>query len=689
MATEDTKRNRSIVIYAGVAALLLVMWVQLVISVHGESLSWDEGDHLFAGYMSLKTGDLGLNPEHPPLVKAVAALPLLLMRDLRVPPLQNRNFKVEAFLDGKDFNAWNWQKGSLFRARLAVTIFPMLLGLLIFLAAREMFGTAAGFIALALYAFDPNFLAHGAMVTTDTAASCFIFASIYAFYRYVKSPSWGRAAVIGVATGLAFASKHTGVLLVPMLVVLAICEILRPPQANATGDAGVDTAHADAIKDKGATRTTRLAKITGALAVAAVISLIVLWAFYGFRYTSRPDGLALNPPLAESLRSLSKPWEGKLLGAVASVHALPESYLYGMADIQNVDDNYTAYYFGKIYPHGTHWYFPGVILIKSTVPFLILMLIAIVAIATRRFWRPREILFLIVPPVVYLTVAMSSQMNIGARHILPIYPFLYVLGAGVLTSLFPQNKIWMYIAALLVLWQAVSALRTYPVYMSYGNELWGGPANVRKYLSDSNVDWSQQLIATRKYLDAHEIKDCWFVYFSGGLIDLESYGIPCKLLPITETLYWVNHPLDVPPVVEGTVLVSEGDLEGFEFGPPPLNPYEVFKSAKPLAVIQDGVFVYQGRFEIPLAAALAHAQKAQNFLAANNPAAALDEAQQAVQLAPDSVATNEALGDALAHLGRRDEARAHYEKALTIAKTVQPEFQAGSVWGLERALAGK
>ena len=673
--TEPSKANRNPYIYAGVAALLLVMWVQLALSVHGESISWDEGDHLFAGYMSVKTGDLGLNPEHPPLVKMVAALPLLAMHDLRVPPLQNRNFKVEAFLDGREFNAWNWQKGHLYRARLAVTIFPMLLALLVFAAAREMFGTTAGFIALALVAFDPNFLAHGALVTTDTAASCFIFAAIYAFYRYVKAPSPGRVALLGLATGLAFVSKHTGVLIVPMLIALAICEIIRHPR-RATGE----------TQD---CRKTLTGQMIGALALAAVISLAVLWAFYGFRYNARPAPLALNPPLAESLSTISKPWEGKLLGTIARAKALPESYLYGMADIQAVDDSYTAYYFGKIYPHGIHRYFAGVIAIKSTLPFLILMLIAALAIITRRFRAPREIWFLLIPPAIYLAVAMSSQMNIGARHILPIYPFLYVLAAGALVRLFPSSKFWIYAAALLLIWQAASALRTYPAYMAYGNELWGGPANVHKYLADSNDDWAQQLIATQKYLDARGIKDCWFVYFAAGVTDTESYGVPCKLLPITETLYWLNYPLDVPPVIDGTVLISAGDLTGFEFGPAPLNPYEIFKSAKPVDVIQHGIYVYQGRFEIPLAAGLSHAQKAQNFLAANNSAAALDEAQQAVQLAPDSVPTNQAMGDALAAQNRRDEARPYYEKALHLAQTVQPEFQVGYIPDLQKKLATK
>ncbi len=523
--------------YAGVAALLLAMWVQLAFSVHGESLSWDEGDHLFAAYMTAKHGDYGLNPEHPPLVKLVAALPLLAMPDLREPQLQGRNFKVEAFLSGKDFNAWNIDRGILFRARLAVTIFPLMLALLVFLAAREMFGTKAAFVALTLLAFDPTLLAHGAMVTTDVGVSCFIFATVYAFYRYAKSPSWGRAALVGLATGLGFAAKHTGVLVVPMLIALAIVEIIRNPR-RASGES-TDC------------RKTLTGKMLGALTLAAVISLAVLWAFYGFRYNSRPAPLEINPPLSVYVAQISKPWEATLLSTVARFRALPESYLYGMADIQQVDDAYTAYFFGKTYPHGTHWYFPGVIVIKSTLPFLILMLIAAGAILSGIFRPWREILFLTIPPAIYLTVAMSSQMNIGARHIMPVYPFLYVLGAGAVCELMRREPRWGLVITVLLLWQVVTTVRVAPVYMAYGNEAWGGPNSVHKYLSDSNTDWAQQLIATKKYLDDHHIKDCWFLYFAQGVTDPASYGIPCKLLPTTETLWWLNIPLDVPPSVDG------------------------------------------------------------------------------------------------------------------------------------------
>jgi hypothetical protein len=124
-------------------------------------------------------------------------------------PRPNRFFKQEGFLGGKEFLFNNDADGMLFRARLAVSFFAVLLAVLAFLAAKEMFGIWAGFIALALLAFDPNFLAHGAVVGTDTGLSCFLFASIYAFYRYVKAPS----------AGLAISTKHTAILVFPLALL--------------------------------------------------------------------------------------------------------------------------------------------------------------------------------------------------------------------------------------------------------------------------------------------------------------------------------------------------------------------------------------------------------------------------------------------------------------------------------------
>ena len=133
--------KRSWVKIVGVMVLLLVLEFQLLYSVKHESLTFDEGDHIFAGYMSLKHHDFGLNPEHPPLVKMIAAVPLLGM-NLHEPHLQNRYFKTEAYLSGRDFIFQNDHEMVIFRARMAASIFALLVALLAFLTAQRCLALA-------------------------------------------------------------------------------------------------------------------------------------------------------------------------------------------------------------------------------------------------------------------------------------------------------------------------------------------------------------------------------------------------------------------------------------------------------------------------------------------------------------------------------------------------------------------
>jgi tetratricopeptide (TPR) repeat protein len=326
--------------------------------------------------------------------------------------------------------------------------------------------------------------------------------------------------------------------------------------------------------------------------------------------------------------------------------------------------------------------------IKSTIGFMALLLLALIAIGLRKLQAWREILFLTVPCVFYFAIAMGSGLNIGVRHILLLYAFLAVLAGGAAVAFIRGDRRWLYPVAVLLMFHAVSSARTYPAYIPYSNELFGGPSQTHNLLSDSNADWGQQLKAVKKYLDAHNIKNCWFVYFDEGVVDTKYYGIPCKPLPTQDTL-WLNEGLDVPPAIDGPVLISAGHLSGFEFGPGPLlNPYEQFKHVEPADVIQDAVFVFNGHFEIPLAAALEHAQKAGSLLAEGHPTEALAEAEQAVSLAPADVKSNTVLGDTLTALNRPTEARQAYETALHSARTVHPEFQPGwVVRSLEQKLA--
>ena len=142
--------------WAAVFALLVVQAVQVAFVVHRESLTFDEDNHIFAGYMMHKTGDYGLNPEHPPLVKLLATLPLL-DEDLWTPPLQGRDFKTESYLDGRDFLARNdgASQHLVFRMRLCAGLLALALSLVVFLAAQEWFGTGAGLLAMLLVVFDP------------------------------------------------------------------------------------------------------------------------------------------------------------------------------------------------------------------------------------------------------------------------------------------------------------------------------------------------------------------------------------------------------------------------------------------------------------------------------------------------------------------------------------------------------
>lgn len=644
---------------AAVCLLLIVLGLQLFLSVRRESQTWDEGNHIFTGYRSWTHGDFGLNPEHPPLLKLFATAPLL-AAELKSPPLEERFFKEDAFLRGKEFLYQNDPHRILARTRTAAALFTFLTALLVFLGTREMFGSGAGFVALILVAFDPNLLAHGALITTDVGLACFMFLSVFMFYRFVKSPSALRLIVAGLAVGLVLAVKHTGLLVLPILFLLTICEIVF--QRNGR----------------------QALKLAGSLALVAVIGVLVLWSFYGFRYEARPGGLQMNPPLAEYVKGL-EPHEAWPITTAARFHLLPESYLYGLADVRLTALYYTSYLLGKVYPHGVWFYFPIAFLIKSTIGVLALLLLSLGVIAVRRLHHWREILFLTLPVIFYLIVALTVGMNIGVRHILVVYVFLYVLIGGATWALIRMNRKWRYVVGLLLLVHAASSVSAFPNYIPYSNELWGGSSQTHKYLTDSNSDWGQQLKSVKQYLDQRGVKDCWFLYFAEGVAEPSYYGIPCKPLPTISTL-WLNLPIDVPTSITGPVLISASNLSGVEFGPGPLDPYGQFKLLKPTAVIDRGVFVFDGTFQMPLAAAIAKVQKARNLAAAKQLDQALQEAQAAIALAPEAIETQLALGDILLELGQPQQARASYEKALLLAKKIEPEFQTRSLPGIEERL---
>jgi hypothetical protein len=651
--------------------LLLTMVVEVGLSTRQQSPSWDEGDHIYAGYMNWMRGEYTLNPEHPPLVKLVATLPLVPL-DLKTAPRQGRYFKDEAYFGGRELIFRNDPKYGgkyssdtlLFRVHMAALTFGVLLAGTLFFAGQEMFGTAAGLIALALLVFDPSILANAPYVTTDTGAACGFFATVYTFYRFVKQMTWKRAAVCGLVLGLALAAKHSTIVLFPLLTMLAAGEI------------------AVRWKKSGKLPTILIKNTAIGLGIIGAIALFVLWGMYSFRFHMHPSGVSMAP-LNVEVRPLSAPMRWFILFC-AHYHLLPESYLFGLVDVQGVGEAWPTYYMGKVYAHGIWYYFPTVLAVKWTVGTLATIALAIWVFASGKIRQTREILFLAFPAAFYLAIAMAGPLNMGERHILPIFPFIFVLLGAAGAWLMKRSKQWAIAIIFLLAAHAAESLSAFPNYIPFGNALWGGPANTHKYFSDAAVDWAQQLKWTKQWLDEHNIKECSIVYFAAPFLMPSDYDIPCKLLPTFDTNY--IQEIEVPQVVKGPILISYGDLGGYEFGTWVRNPYEMFNRRKPDAVIMNSIAVFYGDYAIPDATAMAYIRRATRAMK-SDPAAALSAARTAVSLVPKGFDANRALGDALAAHNDLEGAKAAYRVAMGRLPEMEPSAQQRWRPMLERRMA--
>jgi 4-amino-4-deoxy-L-arabinose transferase-like glycosyltransferase len=591
--------GKQILVLCGLA---LVLGVQLVAAVRQWSITSDEINHLHAGYRCLTCGDFGWNPEHPPLLKLVAALPLLAMQvnDPAPGACGMANSKAIDFHVGHDFTFANPER-MLMAGRAAASLFVFALLALVWFGARKMFGVEAALIAASLLVFDPSMLAHGALVTTDMAATFGFLAAVLALYFYLESRVGFYLIITGVATGIALAVKHSSVLLAPALLALAILDPVF-------------------VSSSEKSRTRRTLENLAAVVIVGLIAVAVLWMTYGVRYAARPNGAETwaNESVADSNSMIAT----RIIPGLERAHLLPEAYLKGFQDIL-VDPEVIprpAFLLGRVYRGGRWFYFPVAALIKFSAMVLIF---ALAACFSWRFWKKhrRELLFLIAPPAIFLAASCASNINMGIRHILPVLPFLILFGASGTWVLLSRYKNGLAVCAVAVFLHAASSLHAFPNYIAYSNEFWGGPSNTYRYLADSNVDWGQSMKEAKAYLDRAQPKSCWMIH---AYNDMDSdYGIPCG----ETSEFKVDEP---PQHFSGTVIVTASALAGILNYTGGARTAAMFRNLQPKAKLGgSALFVYEGDFDLSSFVASYHAQQSAGMLA-YDARSAMREAQEAV-----------------------------------------------------------
>jgi 4-amino-4-deoxy-L-arabinose transferase-like glycosyltransferase len=485
-----------------VAALLLgQMAVAMVTTAVQQSPVTDEPVYAGAAVVQWQQHSLRYNPEHPPLGKTLIGVGLAIT-DPRLDP----GFAGDQTALGRRllFESGNDPGRLLLSARLPMIVLTLSFGVVVLLFARDLFGPIGGLLALALFAFSPDVIAHGSLATLDVPAAGFQLVAVWAAWRARGRPvPW--LAVTGLALGAALATKMSTLAAIPVVLLLTILS------ARAS--------------------TSRSARALPAAGSVLLIAIAVVWLSY----------LAVDPRLHWTTPA-DRPDIGGLRGLVVEWLPFPRPYRDGLLiQLGYEDRTWGGFLFGRAYEGSLPYYLPAALLVKMPLGMLALWAAGTgVLLAVRRL-RPAAV-YVLLPPALLLAVAMFGARNLGTRYVIVVPIFLAVAAAAVTVL---RSRWVSVVVAALVGFVAVSSLRTYPYYLPYANEAFGGPAATARHLHDSNVDWGQDLGRLADRLrERYPGQPVWLAYKGSGVP--ATYGISAR------------DPLSVPPEqVRGLLVVSD------------------------------------------------------------------------------------------------------------------------------------
>ncbi len=489
-------------------------FVVLILAVHTGMIAWgalrhsptvDEPAYLASGISHWTFGRFDLYRVSPPLVRMVAALPIGMAgaqydwRRYQGGPGVRAEHRV-----GQSFLVANGECSfSLITlGRWACIPFSLLGAWICYRWAGELFGPWPAVTALLIWCFSPNILAHAQLLTPDIGATSLSLATCYAFWRWSKVPTWRRATISGGTLGLAVLAKTNAVALFPALLL------------------GISL-HA-ILSKRHWTRMT-----VAQVFVAFAISVYVINLGYGFEGSFRRLGDYDFFSRALGSKEARNRFQGTILEHTPV--PLPAAFLEGIdlqrRDFENSHGTMKTYFRGQWYDHGWWWFYLYVISMKVPIGIWILALIgAINIVLCRASSRQIEcICYLLIPGVALLALACSQTgFGHGVRYVLPAFPFAFIIASAAMCGIVSNWQRRTAFSALL--WTLASSLCVFPHTYSYFNEFGGGPRNGHFHLLDGNVDWGQDVLYTRDWLESHPEKKpvytaCW------GLLPLEELKI--------------------------------------------------------------------------------------------------------------------------------------------------------------------
>jgi len=547
-------------------AALLFMAANCVLAVHRTGLTSDEVIHIPAGYYGLTAGEYRMNAEHPPLAKMWSALPLILFLPHDEGPAEaTGNFSERG---GRFYgHFWSVYRDTyqliFFWARTVMVTFTIALGILLFLATRRWFGPIAAVFAVLLYSFEPTILGHGRLVHTDIPAAFMYLLFFFVLDGYRQNPSASRALGIGLVTALALLTKFSMIVLIPVLGVLVLVRLWWSRENPKVWRS-----------------------VTGHVLVAAAVFVLTVQVVYAFRSPS------IDPEVAW-IQNVSR-YPSLVERTIETLSPVfPRDFLFGIYVVaMHNSGGHSSSILGLYDYRGWWYYFPLAFALKTTIPFLLLSLAAIGWSLWRTAQGDRAFSYAIIPLAIYSLLAMTSGINIGIRHFLPAYPFLFMLSGALLASIWRHSRKAGFILAIGVVGlMAVEALATFPYYISYVNQFKGQNPGWR-YLSDSNVEWGDAVPELVDYLRARDITQISGALL-GGNLTLHLYGIEFKSLfgppPLPETEY----------VAIGASFLNGSTVEYGDAGSgrgteeQRVNFFDAYRHRKPLAVFGNSIYLFK------------------------------------------------------------------------------------------------